>query len=655
MSVNVIIKKNGEITIQDIAALQNLCYGVADTNGVLEHDAIGQYTVLYDPAKIGRGFEVAVTDTKIELALPLPTSTHDIETFYALVEKLGSRMGVASFSRDEKICQLSDAKTYVADDIITSQNVLKQLAARLNAAPNHSMLIFGALNPISVTKADIDQINGSLDELEEFLNNHQLMDITYVSPKLYQRADGSLFAVYPIAEDDDTVIPTKPSLLNTKLAINDYYCLIPGDNVIPYADFVANVGATRPYDCAHIIVSLDQQTVNRLAQNFAVDHNTNSKKPFQKYFSQMLIDDGKKHAAKIADFNLDCDALAPYNHLAIFLKWAYQNSILADEFLAAVPELATALAEDTADIRPIICQNDYLNGEIRLAYFTEDAQAFVRDFYLHGTYPRCVDVYALGVFGPEEYNSDKYHNEAYLFVPFNSDYYTNLSQFIDEAWKKFQNPQDEPTFTYTDEQLKQYEQFVADYFGSFTEVYHEIASPDIHLDVIIVPPTAESNYYKLVTMGMGAYKMNVPEDLSSYQLEHAELVIYLPPTWNIKSQNEADYWPIRQLKMLGRMPLLRNTWLGHGHTVTTSPQNAPFAENTGFCSTMLLAALNQNYAPLSCTVDGVGKINFYQLFPLYAEELAYKQQHGAKALLEKFEADDIVPIVNINRKNYGSK
>ncbi|MDE5862733.1 MAG: suppressor of fused domain protein, partial [Lachnospiraceae bacterium] len=121
-------------------------------------------------------------------------------------------------------------------------------------------------------------------------------------------------------------------------------------------------------------------------------------------------------------------------------------------------------------------------------------------------------------------------------------------------------------YLYSEKELNEYDAFIQENFGSFDEVFHEIVSPDIHLDIIIVPPTEEDNYYKLITMGMGAYSMNVPEDLREEELEHAELILYLPKYWNIKSPEEKDYWPIRYLKILARLPIECDTWLGYGHT-----------------------------------------------------------------------------------------
>lgn len=87
-------------------------------------------------------------------------------------------------------------------------------------------------------------------------------------------------------------------------------------------------------------------------------------------------------------------------------------------------------------------------------------------------------------------------------------------------------------------------------FGSVTNILHEIVSPDIHVDICVIPPHDESAYYTLVTMGMGAHHMNVPDELKEKLLERAELVIALPKDWDIQSKDRQWYWPIRLLKDL---------------------------------------------------------------------------------------------------------
>lgn len=220
-----------------------------------------------------------------------------------------------------------------------------------------------------------------------------------------------------------------------------------------------------------------------------------------------------------------------------------------------------------------------------------------------------------------------------------------------DVFKRKKNKQEQ--FFYTESEMEQYETYIAEQFGEFDGVFHEIISPDIHLDVIIVPPTPENNYYKLITMGMGAYKMGIPDELNQYELERAELILYLPPTWNVGSDKEEDYWPIRQLKGTARIPVQCDTWLGYGHTVSSDEENTPYADNTGFCSMMLLNGVNLKGEELDLRMETIGKINFYQLFPLYKEELEYKQGTDADTLLNLFDEADRTPIINISRKNYG--
>lgn len=54
------------------------------------------------------------------------------------------------------------------------------------------------------------------------------------------------------------------------------------------------------------------------------------------------------------------------------------------------------------------------------------------------------------------------------------------------------------------------DQHIHTYFGSSENVFHEIVSPDIHVDIYIIPPSPERNYYILMTHGMGTHAMNVP-------------------------------------------------------------------------------------------------------------------------------------------------
>ena len=188
---------------------------------------------------------------------------------------------------------------------------------------------------------------------------------------------------------------------------------------------------------------------------------------------------------------------------------------------------------------------------------------------------------------------------------------------------------------YTEEEMEAIEGHIQQYFGDFENVFHELASPDIHVDICVVQPSAERDYYTLVTMGMGAHRMNVPEELAEYKLERAELVIALPGNWKLKHEdlkNERWYWPIRLLKTLARLPIASDTWLGFGHTMDNEED---FAKDTKLCAAILTGPQDTEDGSEVCILPSGEEVNFYQVIPLYRDELEYKLAHDADALLDK--------------------
>ena len=195
---------------------------------------------------------------------------------------------------------------------------------------------------------------------------------------------------------------------------------------------------------------------------------------------------------------------------------------------------------------------------------------------------------------------------------------------------------------YTEEEMNAVEEHIEQYFGKFENVFHELDSPDIHVDICVVPPSEERDYYTLVTMGMGAHRMNVPEELAEYKLERAELAIALPGNWKLKHEdlkNERWYWPIRLLKTLARLPIASDTWLGFGHTMDNEDD---FAKDTKLCAAMLTGPQDTEDGSEVCILPNGEEVNFYQVIPLYRDELEYKMEHDADALLDKMDGISFV-------------
>ena len=86
-----------------------------------------------------------------------------------------------------------------------------------------------------------------------------------------------------------------------------------------------------------------------------------------------------------------------------------------------------------------------------------------------------------------------------------------LFDWLKKDKKQTEKAKSLPPYLYDESEINELDSFICDMFGNYQNVFHEIASPDVHLDVCIVDPTENDPYYKLVTMGAGAYKMSIPE------------------------------------------------------------------------------------------------------------------------------------------------
>ena len=202
---------------------------------------------------------------------------------------------------------------------------------------------------------------------------------------------------------------------------------------------------------------------------------------------------------------------------------------------------------------------------------------------------------------------------------------------------------------YEQEDWEAVEAHLEQYFGPCDNVFHEIMSPDIHVDIYIMKPTPERNYYVLSTFGMGAHRMNVPAELAEHKLERAEIIVTLPPDWQLGQEGEEWYWPIRWLKILARLPINEDGWLGWGHTVA-NPDDAPFAENTKLCGVMLTQPQGFDEEAVCCELPGGDEVNFYQMIPLTFEEMQFKLAHDAQTLLERFTPEQLA-VVDIHRES----
>lgn len=194
-------------------------------------------------------------------------------------------------------------------------------------------------------------------------------------------------------------------------------------------------------------------------------------------------------------------------------------------------------------------------------------------------------------------------------------------------------------------------------------VFHELISDIVHIDVNIIPPEGERDYYVLWTSGMSDLPMNVPDgDYDKNESNRAEMLMYLPGDWDFENWGETEdgipnknYWPIYWIKFLARFPHAYKTWLDVGHTMPNGPDYDPLGEGTElngffFLPPIPLGPKYPGVEALRCK-DGV-KINFLWAIPMYREEIEFKLEEGFEPMLDLLSEYQLPRVIDPLRENY---
>ena len=193
------------------------------------------------------------------------------------------------------------------------------------------------------------------------------------------------------------------------------------------------------------------------------------------------------------------------------------------------------------------------------------------------------------------------------------------------------------------------------HLGPITATFRREDS-DSPIDLLWLRPGANRPYHTLITLGLSDRPMDIPDDVANKNAaERAELMIMLPPEWNISPDNlksEQGYWPIAWLTMLADFARAPGNWLGTGYVF---PNGEPMSEiaDTPFSGILVLPPF-VSHAHEACVFhsrDGT-RLNLYALIPLYPGEIELKTAQGLDTLLERFDESGInSEVVNIHRKD----
>lgn len=181
-------------------------------------------------------------------------------------------------------------------------------------------------------------------------------------------------------------------------------------------------------------------------------------------------------------------------------------------------------------------------------------------------------------------------------------------------------------------------------------VLHERESRTVHSDIYVIPANDDRPFSLLLTGGMSALPMNVPDDCECPRF--IEVMMILPTDWDF--DNPSDFsnpknWPFRFLREMTKFPHEHNTWFGCGHTYSFD-DDRELGSGVEFNAVLFQCSCGFP-SEFTHIVDNDRVIEILTLIPIYNEELEYKMEHGASSLLEKFMEFHIGPMVRMGRPN----
>ena len=276
MSVTARIKQKSlfkkKMNLEDIIKFTGLSYGVCDENYRLDRDEIGEHTLIYDETKLARGFELWLEGSDVLLSLSLPTAPSEIRLFYSLVEKLCNEFNTKKYLREDEEAYLYEDEEFIKWDEEASIVALEEMTSKTEDE-YRCFEIFGIYNPISIGQRELQRIDCNLNNLEEYLNEIQSLDVYYATPSVFRKKDtDELFGIYSIVADIPCVVPNKPYIILDQIkGINYWYVMIRKGMTVTYDDFINHISSKEYYDANHVIALLNDNEIDALIEQYSVE------------------------------------------------------------------------------------------------------------------------------------------------------------------------------------------------------------------------------------------------------------------------------------------------------------------------------------------------------------------------------------------------
>lgn len=187
--------------------------------------------------------------------------------------------------------------------------------------------------------------------------------------------------------------------------------------------------------------------------------------------------------------------------------------------------------------------------------------------------------------------------------------------------------------------LKVREDHYERHFGPLSEpVMHSTDDAQPHIDVYQFRPSADRDYWTLITGGMSDIRQPVPPEAPEYVAPRAELLMYV---------REPKPWMFRALKELAEYPSRHDTCLHWWHTVSNSRSIEHGASS--FSAFFFLPPYFENPQTFGSLKIAGERVDMLWVVPITSAELDYALERGSEALDELLTEAELDPVVDEER------
>lgn len=193
-------------------------------------------------------------------------------------------------------------------------------------------------------------------------------------------------------------------------------------------------------------------------------------------------------------------------------------------------------------------------------------------------------------------------------------------------------------YSFSPYELQTVEDHIIEHFGSISRTIPVKESENLNLRIYVIEPTKEKDFYTIVTCGMGAYKMELPDDFKDTDIDRIELLMYLSPAWNMDlalskptglitggtvtpifgSMYDEWNYPVKILKNLAQAPVNNDSYFVMGNIMDDEEPLSPSTNDTGG---ILISPAYISEEGCICTLPDGEKVRFLQVMPIQTYEI----------------------------------